>query len=395
MEPMTKEYSPFTPGVPAPKELFIGREREIEQLRAKVAASLKGRLQIGFLSGGRGIGKSSLAAFVKSLVEIDLRVLGLHAYLGGVSSLEEMTQRVFDRLLKDSTEKIWYEKVKGFLGNHIKQIGAYGFSVEFNASKGELQHLVRNFGFALRNLLKQLKGEKESLFIILDDINGLATSAEFANWFKSFVDEIATDSEPLPLCLLVVGYEERRQSLIKLQPSIARIFELFEVPAWNEEETGCFYRNALSRVDITIEDTALQEMVNYSGGIPVLAHEIGNAVFKEDQDNYIDNDDASKGIKSAAEIIGRKFLETQVIQAIQKSSYQSIMNKLVHHLDIDFIDSQFTRGNFLSVLNEKERNNFNNFIRWMTKNGVLVRTEKGEYKFANSLYAIYCYMRSS
>ncbi|MBI4459701.1 MAG: ATP-binding protein [Acidobacteria bacterium] len=82
--------SPFTPGLPVPPEFFVGRLGEINRLRKKVARSASGRLEVGFLIGERGIGKSSLASFVKLLSEREHGMLGLHTFLGGVDSLEEM-----------------------------------------------------------------------------------------------------------------------------------------------------------------------------------------------------------------------------------------------------------------------------------------------------------------
>ena len=117
---MARDYSPFTPGVPVPVEFFIGRQEEVNRLREKVAAASAGRLQVVFVCGERGIGKSSLASFVRSLVERDAKVLGLHTFLGGVSSLEEVARRVFDRLLKESIGKTWEGKIKEFFGKHIK-----------------------------------------------------------------------------------------------------------------------------------------------------------------------------------------------------------------------------------------------------------------------------------
>ena len=111
---MAKDYSPFTPGIPVPIEFFVGRHKEISHLSEKVASSTTGRLQVAFLSGERGIGKSSLARFVRHLVERDHQVLGLHTFLGGVTSLTEMVRRVFDRLLKESFDKPWHENVKEF-----------------------------------------------------------------------------------------------------------------------------------------------------------------------------------------------------------------------------------------------------------------------------------------
>lgn len=103
------------------------------------------------------------------------------------------------------------------------------------------------------------------LALILDDINGLASMQPFADWLKSLIDEIALDAEPTALCLIIVGLEERRQSLIELQPSLARAFKLFQI------------------------------------------QEIGDATFAEDTDKRIDGDDASErchqgGLRDGAEV---------------------------------------------------------------------------------------------
>ena len=66
---MSPESSPFRPGQPVPIEFFVGRVNEIERLHGMVKASTRGRFKIGFVSGERGIGKSSLASFVRFLSE--------------------------------------------------------------------------------------------------------------------------------------------------------------------------------------------------------------------------------------------------------------------------------------------------------------------------------------
>ena len=220
--------SPFTPGFPVPVEFFVGRLAEIELLRKKVASAQGGRLQVAFLIEERGIGKSSLASFARFLAEREHQMIGLHTFLGGVISLEEMVRRVFDRLLKESVGTSWHEKVRKFFGNHIREVGLFGISIEFGAPAQDLRRMVHDFAPALRNLIDRVKDEKRGIFLVLDDINGLAASSDFANWLKSLVDEITTSQRPLPLCLLLVGLEERRQALIGLQPSLARVFDLVE-----------------------------------------------------------------------------------------------------------------------------------------------------------------------
>ena len=84
-----------------PIELFVGRIREVERLRSMVNAGTQGKFRIGFVSGERGIGKSSLASFVRHLSEHESQIAGCHVSLVGVDNLKEMLRRTFDRVLKE------------------------------------------------------------------------------------------------------------------------------------------------------------------------------------------------------------------------------------------------------------------------------------------------------
>lgn len=390
--PMPKDYSPFTPGLPVPLEFFVGRVSEIERLRKKVAVAASGRLQVAFLSGERGIGKSSLASFVRFIVERDDQVLGLHTFLGGVTSLDEMVRRVFERLVKESVGNGWFPKVKEFFGNHIRQVGLFDVSVEFRAPEEDLQRLVRNFASALQNLMRRLEDEKKGLFVILDDINGLASSPDFANWLKSLVDEISTSRDSLPLCLLIVGLEERRQSLIGLNPSLARVFDVVDIRAWEKEETRSFYEKAFNDVGVSVDADALDLLVRFAGGLPVLAHEIGEAVFKADEDNRITRRDALQGIVTAADIVGQKHLEPRVFSAIRSKRYRTILRKFAAK---QAFGESFRRRDLSKLLSNDEAKVLDNFITKMKKLGVITGDPEGghgAYRFQNLLHHLYFYL---
>lgn len=385
--------SPFTPGLPVQVDFFVGREAQIGLLRKKVRRATSGRLEVGFLIGERGIGKSSLASFVRALSERDEHVLGLHTLLGGVNTLEEMVRSIFERLLKEGVGTPWQEKVRGFFGNFIREVGLFGISVEFEAPERDLRRLAHDFTPVLRNLIDRLKDDKKGILLILDDINGLARSANFANWLKSLVDEIATSQKPIPFCLLLVGIEERRQSLIALQPSLARVFDLVEIPAWSDHESQAFLRNAFSRVRMEIDEPALDTLVGFAGGLPVLAHEIGDAAFNVDTDGRIDDDDAIGAVIGAADIIGRKHLQPQVFQAIRSQRYRRILRKLAETP----VEAQFQRGSVLKRLTKEEIKVFDNFIRRMEKLGVVAKDTEGgpgAYRFTNYLHRLYFWLEA-
>lgn len=355
---VTPESSPFRPGQPVPLEFFVGRVSEIERLHAMVKASAQGRFKIGFVSGERGIGKSSLASFVRFLSEQEPKVVACHVFLGGVRDLKEMLRRTFERLLKESIDKPWHEKVKGFFGDRVRKVGLFGVTLELNLDEGDLSSIANDFVPSIRRLLDSLRGQS-AVLLILDDINGLATSEGFANWLKSTVDEIAVSRIETPLCMLVVGLEERRQELVASQPSLARVFELTDISPWSVDEAKEFYRRAFESAQARISDENLDFLVQYTGGLPVLAHEIGDAVWRSARGPEIDQSAVLEGILSAAEVIGRKLLEPQVFSAIRGERYRSILKKMPS----DPSTMRVQRSELAARLSSSEQKVLDNFLR--------------------------------
>ena len=392
---MQPELSPFKPGQPVPAEFFVGRIQEIHQLQSMVNASLQGQFKIGFVSGERGIGKSSLVSVVRHFSDRASNTASCHIHLGGVKGLNEMVRQIFDRILNESVDKSWHQQVKDFFGNHVKTVGMdlFGFTLELDVEDKQMSMLSQNFVPSMRNLLDKIKGEKEALLLILDDINGLATSTDFANWLKSMVDEIATShQQKMPLCILVVGLEERRQELISGQPSLDRVFELINIFPWSPEETAEFYQSTFNSMNVSIEQNELNRLVLFTGGLPVLAHEIGDAVWRTIQSSNINAKEVNQGISIAANIIGQKLLEPQIFSAIQSEKYRSILRKIAAgEPKIDF-----TRAELVKRLPPEEVKSLDHFLRRMTKLGAIERVAeiKGGYQFPNFLYALYFYLQS-
>ena len=388
-----KEKSPFTPGSPVPVELFVGRSNQIRELIMYVKQTSSGKQENIFLIGDRGIGKSSLASFLRYWVATQMNMLGVHVFLGRTSTLEQMVRHIFEQLLKETKVQTWFNDIAGLFGKYIKEIGLFGISVSFSPKEEDLKELVRKFPEALYNFLGKIKKQKAGLFIALDDINGLAEQKEFADWYKSFVDEVATHYKDFPVFTMLIGLPEKRDCLSSLQPSLMRIFRIVEIEKLSDSEVEQFISQAFDQANIKIEPVAIDLMVRYTSGLPLLMHEIGDATFWLDNDGLINNDDASHGILIAAEKVGEKYLDPKVYRAIKSTRYRSILRKLGE----EPISRNFLRRNLESKLDENEKKVFNNFLRKMRNLGVIeldVERGSGAYRFINEIYPIYIWMES-
>lgn len=387
----TKE-SPFTPGKPVPIEYFIARYKEIERLERAITQTSSGRNENIFITGERGIGKSSLASFIRYFAEKEYDFIGAHCFLGGVGDLQGMIRVIFQRILQQVSDKTIFDSLKNTFGKYIKGVTLFGVGVEFTTDRSELRTLLDNFLPTIRKINETIKGKKKGIVLILDDLNGITAVSEFAQFLKSFVDELATSQDFLPLLIILVGIPERREELIRHQASVARIFDIIDLSPMNKDESTEFFNKMFGKQNISVVPKALSDMVTLSGGFPMLMHEVGDAIFWLDTDNCIDEKDAVRGIIRAAEVVGRKYLDPQVYRALRSESYRSIL-RTIGKLPLG---RSFRRRDILEKVPERERRTFDNFIRRTKRLGIISETEIiGEYRFINQLYHLYVLLEAS
>jgi len=386
MADILAKESPFTPGKPVPVEYFVARRKEIERLRRGIRQTLSGRNENIFITGERGIGKSSLAWYAHHLAEKE-GLLGAYCYMGPARSLEDVAGTVFQRLL-ESCDKSSFEKLKEAFRKYIKSVNLPFVGVEFTDNKSDLRELVNGFIPALCHVYEGAKENgKNGLLVIMDDLNGVTDLREFSMFLKSTVDSIATSRVRLPLLLILVGIPDRRQDLIKHQPSVARIFDIIDLPLMDESESREFFRKTFTEESITVANEAISLMVQLSGGYPMLMHEVGDAVFWQDTDKNIDPGDAKLGIMEAARTVGKKYIDPQISKVLRSKTYSSILWRIGKKLPIG---GAFKRQELLKEIPADEQKNLDNFLNRIKKLGIVDDAEvKGEYRFVNPLFHLY------
>ncbi|RKX17039.1 MAG: hypothetical protein DRP51_11525 [Candidatus Zixiibacteriota bacterium] len=264
----------------------------------------------------------------------------------------------------------------------------------FAPPKKELDSLVGNFPQAIENLIKKIKTDKKGLFIALDDINGLASKEEFANWYKSFADYVATHLPDFPVIIVIIGLPQNRDTLSNLQPSLMRIFRVIEIEKLSDSEVKTFVKQAFKKVSMKVDSVALDVIVRYSSGLPLLMHEIGDALYWSDNDGVIDENDVYGGIVEAAKKVGKKYIDPKVERAIKSKRYRSILKKLAPGK----IRMSFTKKSIEAELNANEKKVFHNFLKRFRVLGIIeLDTEEGPgaYRFVNQIYAVYNYLQSN
>ena len=384
-----KSRSPFYPGQPVPTELFTGRQKEIERIERALVQTKQGKMQVLFISGEYGIGKSSLANYSKFIAERNFNLLGIHVFLGNSNTIESVAQKTVETILREQiyNEKV-LDKIKNFLSKYIGKQELFGFSINFEALKNDLYDISRGFLPFLKNLYNRVNEDNISgILLIFDEINGIAKNPEFAHFIKTLVDENATSSNILPLTLILCGTEERRKELVERHQPIERIFDIIDIKNMNENEMKEFFNKAFNSVEIKVDEKALKLICDYSSGLPKIMHIIGDNIYWIDQDKFVDFNDAREGILLAAEEIGRRFVDVQVLKAIHSKDYKSILSKIVQKPKKSFSKKEIEEN-----LSSREKEKLHNFLQRMKKLNAIRSLERGYYEFINPMIPLYLYL---
>lgn len=392
---MNPDSSPFTPGRPVSAESFTGRKKQVEALLAMVRRARKKQLQVGWISGERGIGKSSLAAFVGSLAERNEYAVVAHVHLGDARNLEDLVREAYVQILKDTETRSWGKAIWDAFGERVERVGLWGVDIRLKATPDDLPTAASMFADTLGHTLKTAGKDRKVLVLILDDINGLADNPDFSHWIKSMVDSEATSKKENPVCLIFVGFDERRWAMMKHNPSVGRVFHpIIDITPWESEEREDFFRKPFEKHHVVIGDEEIRFLAHYSGGLPVVAHEIGHAVWEIAEDNKVGSLAVREGVLEAADRFGRRFLQRGVIEALHSEKYRSILRKTARGLDLSKIE--FSKDQLQSLaFTDDEKNNLNNFLRRMVKLGAIVPDKHGVYRFVTWMHRLYFFLAAT
>jgi AAA ATPase domain len=391
-----KGQSPFYPGQPVPVELFVGREKEIERIITRGVGQVeRGKPVSIFVQGEYGIGKSSIARYVQLLAADKHGLLPIYASLSPSNTPSDFAVKIVESTLHSGLiHATRGERIKGWLAKYIGKQELLGFTVNLEALRSDADKIASVhglLGFLAEALEKAGRERTSGIFLVLDEINGLANQPWFAQTLKGLVDTNALSAQPLPLLLMICGTEEKRRRLIENHQPVERIFDVIDIERLSKPEMKEFFRRAFESAGMTIIDEAMDLLIEHSAGFPKLMHLIGDWAYWTDQDLTIDTKDALVALVAAADDFGKKYVDQQIVAALRSQDYRSILRKISKLIDRD----SFSKKEIETQLDDSERKKLGNFLQKMKTLGVLRSGDvQGEWVFNVSLVRLYLFLQT-
>mgnify|MGYP000020557354 CR=1 FL=1 len=392
-----KGRSPFYPGQPVPQDLFVGRSEEIRSIiEREVTQVSHGRVASVYIQGEYGIGKSSVAQYIKAIAERDYGLHGIYVTLGGAKTLEDIAMAVLQAVvLSGAWNPKHEEKIRNWLSKYISKAKLWGVTVNTAALKEDAPDLANIYG--MLNLLKETKARLESegvkgIALIFDEINGISGNPDFAHFLKGLMDQSAAMNNPVPFLLLLCSTPERRKQLIECHEPVGRIFRVVDIKLLSDYEMEQFFTKAFISANMIIHKEEASAASFLSAGFPKLMHLLGDAIYwLVSESGVVANSDVFRGAINAAEDLGKKFIDAQVYQALRSEDYRSMLSKVAH---LSNIDTAFTRKEVLSVATAQEKPKVDRFIKRMKELQVIKPGKRpGEYEFIMRMTRLYLWLR--
>jgi hypothetical protein len=398
MVTLTKGQSPFHPGQPVPVELFTGRQAQIERIVSRGIGQVStGKLVAMFVQGEYGIGKSSVAIYALAVAEKEYNLHAIYASLGGARSLQDVAMAIVEATVKSgANDSRRSEKIREWLKKYIYSLELFGVRLNLDALRNDSVNWTTPYsllGFLQEAMGRLREDGIKGLFLVLDEINGIAGEADFAYFLKGLIDTNARERKPLPFLLMLCGVSERRREMIQKHQPVDRIFDVIDIERMTDEEMRSFFEKAFESAQMRVEPTAFKELIHYSAGFPKIMHLVGDAAFWIDRDGIVDLDDAMEAVIAAADEVGKKYVDQQIYKALQSEDYRSILSKIA---SLSITDASFRKQDVAARLTENEKKKLNNFLQKMKKLHVLRSGEvSGEYIFDMLMVRLYIFLQSS
>lgn len=296
---MNRPLNPFDPSHPIAPGQFVGREREIEELKAALAHAKRGRPRHFLITGDRGAGKTSFLDYLRTnatagaegfnFIVVDFAVDRNSTRL----DLARAVQSEIDKVLsihspvKDLLSKTW-----GF----IQRFEAAG--VAFRSSDPSPENhreIFRNLADSLCKVVATVCVDAPSgslnlgydgVLLLIDEVDQSSDELDVGTFLKLLLERLNTVG-----CRQVVvglaGLHSTRQVLVKSHPSSLRVFDELPLGDLKREDVESLLAHAELQVkneghaNFHFSPDAVSQILDFSGGHAHFVHQFGYCAFEK------------------------------------------------------------------------------------------------------------------
>ena len=374
--------NPFLPGYPIYPSNFVGRKNDVDKILRYLPRVIKqGLPEHFFITGKRGMGKTSFIQYVANIAEKEYDMITIYINNEGSNTIEDLISNLLDTLFKEFDKTSWGKNIIDSFSKRFSGFNFGGFGFTFHEQPDIVNNVKNNFREFLIEICDEL--DENGIFFIIDDVNGLSENADFANWYKGLFETIGFYNEYVPAVFSLVTYPAKFDQLCEINPSFIRIFNLITIDKLDDEDIRGFFIKNFNNLNITFEkEQYLEDMVYYSWGMPLVMQQIGDSIFWSLESNCIDENIAYEGIRNAAFNLKIKPLKYS-LSKIKSPHYNNILLKLGTNELVSFNKTQLKE-----ILNQKEINILDDFIDKMLKLNIIECIGQN-YEFVNISYFTY------
>ena len=226
-----------------------------------------------------------------------------------------------------------------------------------------------------------MNDEIDGIVLAIDEVDRVAEADGMPTFFN-VSSEMMTARGLESIVLLPVGVIGVQELMKADHASVGRVFEVIHVPTLSGDEAMDIVTRALDGTGVGIEEGVNRRIAELSGGFPHPVHLLGSETFDVDDDDVLREDDLAAGIKSVVAEKWKEEFDQDYITAGSGKNLEivkTMANAYQEDVPVAYVCE------IMGVQQPEISSN----IGELMKRGVILRPDRGVYRFRDPLFRHY------
>ena len=404
------KINPFTPNLPVSHHMFVGRQEELNILQRCIMQTRANRPTNFLILGERGIGKTSLINYVRSIAKSEvvlhktpIKFLVLQTEIINDTTIVGLLKKIqfaleYELQREDRLKEIFSKSFK-----FLKRIEISGIRLHEEKSEEDIDTLLEQFSYELADLSKKIctdptntdlfENKYEGIIILLDEADNAPKELQLGVIVKLLMERLHRHG-CFRVMLGLAGLPSLHTKLFESHESSIRLFQTINLTRLTNEDISKVIDKCLDDSNkhlskkIIIDDKAKSLLQTLSEGFPHFIQQYGYSAFEKDDDNFIDEADVSLGAFSkggALESLGDRYYRSDFYNKIQQDSYRQVL-LIMSEYYTNWVSKEQIRSKFSG-----STSTLSNALRTLRLKNIILSKEgeTGKYKLQHVAFALW------